>query len=422
VTEDEENVVTEEEEEEEHHDDTTPISDIRAGFDAIRNKPHYDDHTLSRTLYQVDRTFDFIEQKLIEMAAKLNDLDGQSDDDANDEEDNHQDEDDNEEEDDQQDDDQDDDDQTEEDQEDDEDQQDDESRWDGVVNPFEGKTLYVNPTYQANLQTSIATASGTARTNLETMMEVSSAYWIDVKAKLRGTDTTSLEGILTDATAKGHMVTLIAYDLPNRDCAAHASNGEICCKYNADGTCDYGYSGSCDAGLNEYKTEYIDVFAEILSRFEGRVDMAVVIEPDSLPNLATNLESHPHCVNSQTSYTEGIAYAINAFASRAPSAALYLDGAHGGWLGWPGNMKGFGDIVRGLPYDKLRGFATNVANYQPLGIMCPWQGEFVEGAERNNYCLNGAHSTDPCCEDPCGLSDEWNGAHSELNYVQALSK
>ena len=75
VTEDEEDVVTEEEEEEEHHDDTSPISDIRAGFDAIRNKPHYDDHTLSRTLYQVDRTFDFIQEKLIEMSAKLNVLD-----------------------------------------------------------------------------------------------------------------------------------------------------------------------------------------------------------------------------------------------------------------------------------------------------------------------------------------------------------
>jgi len=86
----------------------------------------------------------------------------------------------------------------------------------------------------------------------------------------------------------------MVYDLPNRDCNAHASNGEICCKYNTDGTCDYSYSGSCDDGLNEYKTEYIDVFAEILSRFDCLVDIALVIEPDSLPNLATNMDN-PHC-------------------------------------------------------------------------------------------------------------------------------
>lgn len=126
------------------------------------------------------------------------------------------------------------------------------------------------------------------------MRETGSAYWIDVKAKLQGTDTDSLEGILIDAAAKGDMVTFMVYDLPNRDCNAHASNGEICCKYNADLTCDYSYSGTCDEGLNEYKTEYIDVFAEILGRFDCLVDIALVIEPDSLPNLATNL-ANPSC-------------------------------------------------------------------------------------------------------------------------------
>jgi cellulase/cellobiase CelA1 len=62
-----------------------------------------------------------------------------------------------------------------------------------------------------------------------------------VKAKLHGDGTDSLEGILKDAASKSPvpLVTLIVYDLPNRDCRAHASNGEICCVYNADRTCDY---------------------------------------------------------------------------------------------------------------------------------------------------------------------------------------
>jgi cellulose 1,4-beta-cellobiosidase len=114
--------------------------------------------------------------------------------------------------------------------------------------------------------------------------------------------------------------------------------------------------------LNEYKTEYIDVFAEIISRFDCLVDIALVIEPDSLPNLATNL-ANPSCQNSVQSYTEGISYAINTLSEAAPHATLYLDGAHGGWLGWADNMAAFVDIVADLPYQKLRGFATNVANY-----------------------------------------------------------
>ena len=37
---------------------------------------------------------------------------------------------------------------------------------DPSVNPFAGKNFYVNPTYQANLDTSIATSSGTTKANL----------------------------------------------------------------------------------------------------------------------------------------------------------------------------------------------------------------------------------------------------------------
>ena len=40
------------------------------------------------------------------------------------------------------------------------------------------------------------------------------------------------------------LVVLIVYDLPNRDCHAKASNGEICCTYNSDGTCNYGGGGT----------------------------------------------------------------------------------------------------------------------------------------------------------------------------------
>lgn len=48
--------------------------DIAAGFAAIKNNPHYSEHTLSRTLYQVDQSFDFIEEKMIAFQHVLNTL------------------------------------------------------------------------------------------------------------------------------------------------------------------------------------------------------------------------------------------------------------------------------------------------------------------------------------------------------------
>lgn len=72
-----------------------------------------------------------------------------------------------------------------------------------------------------------------------------------------------------------------------------------------------------------------------------------------------------------------------------------------------------------MPFDRLRGFATNVANYQALGVMCPWE---PDQGYRNGYCLNNKHQSDPCCADACKLESQWNPANNEHNYAQALVK
>jgi cellulose 1,4-beta-cellobiosidase len=244
------------------------------------------------------------------------------------------------------------------------------------------------------------------------MRNVASAYWIDVMAKISGTGTTTVEGILTDASKKIHipLVVFIVYDLPNRDCHAKASNGEICCYPNADGTCNYDQSGDCAQGISTYKTKYIDPLVAVLKKFP-QVPIVTVIEPDSLPNLATN-QADPHCGNSATTaaYKAGIPYAINEISALS-NVAIYLDAAHGGWLGWQNNIQSFAQTVNGLNIlNKIRGFSTNVANYQPLGIQCPSVG----------YCLNGQNQNDPCCSDPCKLEGQYNPAQNEMNYVMEL--
>ena len=51
------------------------------------------------------------------------------------------------------------------------------------ANPFEGKNLYVNPSYKEELEGSIKTAEGNVKSVLESMRNIPSAYWLDVKAK-----------------------------------------------------------------------------------------------------------------------------------------------------------------------------------------------------------------------------------------------
>ena len=65
----------------------------------------------------------------------------------------------------------------------------------------------------------------------------------------------------------------------------------------------------------------------------------VVVEPDSLPNLATSLD-HPHCGNPATvaAYMEGIGYALEQLTTQVPKVSVFLDAARGGWVGWEDNL------------------------------------------------------------------------------------
>ena len=264
-------------------------------------------------------------------------------------------------------------------------------------NPFASNNFYVNPAFVAEIESSIQKcADPTTCSNLKVMAGMASAFWIDVKAKITGdlNHTTSVKSILADASSKSppQTVVFIVYDLPNRDCHAKASNGEICCTYNADGTCNYDAGGDCAAGITEYETEYIEPLALLFSQYEGKLPIIAVIEPDSLPNLATNMGDN-HCGNSATgaAYKTGIPFAINTIAAKAPSVSMYLDAAHGGWCGWESNAQALANLISGLGVaSKLRGFSTNVANYQPLGVACP----------TFDWCLPNSHPNDACCEDP----------------------
>ena len=91
---------------------------------------------------------------------------------------------------------------------------------------------------------------------------------------------------------------------------------------------------------------------------------------------------------------------------------MYLDAAHGGWCGWENNAQALATLVSGLGVaDKLRGFATNVANYQPLGVACP----------AFDWCLPNSHPNDACCEDPCHLESQYNPGVQEHQYVMVLA-
>jgi len=121
-------------------------------------------------------------------------------------------------------------------------------------------------------------------------------------------------------TRKQQIVELVLYNLPNRDCSGGESGGEFELEEN---------------GLELYKTEFIDPYAKAVAAAPD-LTFAIILEPDSLGNLITN-QNVPYCQAASPGYEEGLAYAIAKL--QLPNVALYLDAAHGGWLGWNDNLE-----------------------------------------------------------------------------------
>ena len=288
----------------------------------------------------------------------------------------------------------------------------------GTSNPFDPITsVYVQPSLKQNIDRVISTITDPTIINkLKEIATQPSAYWIDKYEKIEN----EVKQILDDMKS-GQKVVFIVYDLPNRDCAALSSNGQICCNTTTEckSFCSpqcQSTATTCDDGLITYKTMYID---KLKSLFQQYPDMTIilVIEPDSIPNCVTNMGV---CTSlTCDTYAEGVTYALQQFTT-LPNIVMYLDAAHGGWLGWDNNLSKYASLVKSNKWPQyLRGFSTNVSNYQTLGdAPCTFTGSdynsFVETVKQFNQ-------KGQCGYDPCGLVSQYNAANNELNYVQLIS-
>ncbi|WP_224367932.1 glycoside hydrolase family 6 protein [Hyalangium versicolor] len=237
-----------------------------------------------------------------------------------------------------------------------------------VDNPFDGATAYVNPDYAALVDSSIArTTDSTLAAKMRTVKKYPTAVWLDRIAAIHGGTANGGRKSLSDhldlalaQKTSGQPITAIfvIYDMPGRDCAALASNGEL---------------PLTAAGLQRYKTEYVDAIATVFANPKYQdIRIIAIVEPDGLPNLVTNL-SDPECAQANSSgiYVAAAQYALNKLHA-VQNVYTYMDIAHSGWLGWDDNRQkiiAFYTSVVGATTAGLAsadGFVTNTANYTPL--------------------------------------------------------
>jgi len=223
-----------------------------------------------------------------------------------------------------------------------------------VPNPFAGGKGYVNPEWKAKAD---GEPGGSRISNTPT------GVWMDRIAAIYGTSGgMGLRDHLDAAVAQNaSYAEFVVYDLPGRDCAALASNGEL---------------GPTD--IDRYQKEYIEPIAAIESDVAyANLRIVNIIEIDSLPNLVTNTAGQAGATSmcdtmkANGNYVKGIQYALSKL-HKLPNTYNYVDAAHHGWIGWDTNMGPTADLMastaRGAEgsYETVTGFILNTANYSVL--------------------------------------------------------
>lgn len=263
---------------------------------------------------------------------------------------------------------------------------------DRLQNPFVGATWYIHPHWRANVLKELGGKQ---------IANVGTSIWLDHIDAIAPADGKSwgLATFLDDALAqKANLVQVLLYDLPNRDCGALASSGEL---------------KVAEGGITRYKHEYIDAIARIVSQEKYRgLRIVFFVEPDSLPNLVTNL-GVPKCREAAGpgGYVEATQYALDAL-SEIPNVYSYVDIGHSGWLGWDENIDKtsafIAKVVKGTKHgvNSVSGFISNTANYSPL------REPFLDGYRMSSVPGN------PAMQVRQARFYEWNPRFGELEYVR----
>ncbi|MEU6534709.1 glycoside hydrolase family 6 protein [Streptomyces sp. NPDC047000] len=263
-----------------------------------------------------------------------------------------------------------------------------------VDNPYTGAKVYVNPEWSAK---AAAETGGSRVSNQPT------GVWLDRIAAINGVNggmglRAHLDAALAQKGTGEEVVQLVIYDLPGRDCAALASNGEL---------------GPTE--IDKYKTQFIDPIAAILGDAKyASLRIVTTVEIDSLPNLVTNTGSRATATaNCDTmlangNYVKGVGYAL-AKLGAIPNVYNYLDAGHHGWLGWDDNFAPSATLFKqaatseGATVDDVAGFITNTANYSAL--------------KENNFTINDTVNGTSVRQSKWV---DWNRYVDELSFAQAF--
>ena len=250
---------------------------------------------------------------------------------------------------------------------------------------FSGQSLYTDPDSPA--ARAIA-AEPPEATDFARLAATPTGIWLTPEKHPTATIENYVSGITTRAAAASAVPTFVVYGIPDRDCGAQSAGGLTA-------------------------AEYPTWVAAIAAGVRGD-DSIVILEPDSLALSAS--------CGQQDARIAQVRAAAKQFDGTG--ARVYLDGGHSDWLS-ASDMAG---LLRRADVGSVRGFATNVSNYNASSRERKYANEVSRLAGGAHYVVdvsrNGAGSTGEWCN-PSGRRlgtapslDRSGGAHDADLWIK----
>ena len=234
-------------------------------------------------------------------------------------------------------------------------------------NPLAGQVLYADPDSTANVAAAAAATAdpeSAAAATLARIAEQPAAIWLLPERYPLATVQADVTAIATAAAAAGQTPVFVIYGIPNRDCGNFSAGG---------------------LSETDYPT-WVSAIATALTLTPS----VVILEPDALA-LATE------CGNVE----QRVQQIKQGVATLAPTiATVYLDAGHSDWL----NPATTADLLNRAGVAEVRGFATNVSNYNDSAAEQSYgeavsaltgDAHFVVDTSRNGLGSNGEWCNPP---------------------------
>ncbi|MGA8258444.1 MAG: glycoside hydrolase family 6 protein [Nocardioides sp.] len=227
----------------------------------------------------------------------------------------------------------------------------------GATNPFAARSLYLNPSPRLEAAALQAASDGDSHRAevLERIAGVPAGIWLTPEKYPPQQVGPFVNSVVSAAEADQSLPVFVIYGVPDRDCTGGFSAGGL---------------------TPETYGPWVSEIAEAAGSTS-----TVILEPDAVPSLV-------QC-GAANQRIQLLSNAVTALTTAG--VTTYIDAGHSDWV----PPEEIAPLLKEVGIDQVRGFATNVSNYQPERLEMEFASRLSARLQGAHYVIDTSRNGDP---------------------------